>query len=257
LVLDLGWYKRTPSSNTSRAFELDHFPIVARRTVGTEPLWCRLHSDPLLRRLPLPRRWRTFRERNFNFDSAVLDLPDNTYLDGYWQSYLYFEDVADLIRFEATPSLPAGPKDMVVSQAIIRAESVSVHVRRGDYVRLKTAASVHGTCSPEYYLTAMATVASLVPNAHFFVFSDDPEWTRRHLTPPGPTTFVDHNGPEAAFQDLRLMALCKHNVIANSSFSWWGAWLNPGKEKVVISPKLWFADGRPTPTLMPSKWSRL
>jgi hypothetical protein len=258
LVLDLGWYAQTPSSNTPRKYELAHYPIQARTTTRAEDWWCRFHSGRLLRRLPIiPRRWHNFREKAFDFDRSVLDLPDDTYLDGYWQSHCYFEDIADAIRAEATPLKPAGPRDMAVNEKIVATASVSLHVRRGDYVTHKAAAGVHGTCSVSYYQKALAKIASLVRNPHFFIFSDDVEWARSSIATPGPNTFVDHNGPEAAFQDLRLMSLCKHHVIANSSFSWWGAWLNPNEEKVVVSPQAWFADGRATRTLIPSTWIRL
>ena len=258
LVLDLSWYRHIPASNTPRNYELDDYPIAARVTTAAEEWWCQLHSNRVLRRVAfLPRRWFNFREKSFEFDRSVLDLPDNTYLDGYWQSHQYFDDIADLIRAEMTPSKLANPRNTAVQIAIASAEAVSVHVRRGDYVTLKTAATMHGSCSLDYYQAALATVASRTRAPHFFVFSDDVEWARANLTAPGPMTFVDHNGPEAAFQDLRLMSLCKHHVIANSSFSWWGAWLNPGKDKIIISPKTWFADGRATCTLIPSTWMRL
>ncbi len=258
LVFDLDWYERTPSSNTRRKYELGHYPIQARTTDRTEAWWCRLHSTRFLGRVAfLPRRWKNVMEQSFDFDSTVLQLPDNVYLNGYWQSHRYFEDVASVVRAEATPLPPAGPLDVAVKEEISATEAVSVHVRRGDYVTQRAAAAVHGTCSLDYYRAALTELASVVRNPHFFIFSDDGEWVRRNLLPPGPYTFVDHNGAEAAFQDLHLMSLCKHHVIANSSFSWWGAWLNPREGKVVVCPKDWFADKRQTRTLTPSTWIRL
>ncbi len=258
LVLDLAWYEHTPSTNTGREFELFHYPITARTTFGAEAFWCKLHSNRLLRRMPfIPRRWRSFREKGFDFDNLVLGLPDGTYLDGYWQSYRYFEDVADLIRVEFMPTQPPGCKDKDMQEIIVNTESVSLHVRRGDYVTQKAAAFVHGACSLDYYRVALTKLASLVRHSHLFIFSDDVEWARKNIKSPGPITFVDHNGPKEAFQDLRLMAQCKHHVIANSSFSWWGAWLNPRRQKIVIAPEVWFANCRPTPTLVPSTWIRL
>lgn len=258
LVLDLGWYRRTPSSNTPRKFELNHGLINTRSAVGTEYWWCQLHGGRLLRHIPfIPRKWRIFREKSFDFDNSFLDLPDNTYLDGYWQSYKYFEDIADVIRAEIMLLLPASPKDMVFQEGIVATESVSIHVRRGDYVTQKAAVTTHGTCSLEYYHAALAKLKTLVCNPHFFFFSDDIEWSQQQFASLGSVTFVGHNGPDAACQDLRLMTLCKHHVIANSSFSWWGAWLNPGKEKIVVAPKVWFSDGCPTPTLIPDPWIQL
>ena len=258
LVLDVAWYSHIPESDTPRSFELNQYPLKARPTQGQEILWSMLQRESLLQRFPSASRpWKKFRERNFDFDESVLNLNDNTYLEGYWQSYRYFEDIADIIRSEVIPLFPPASKDEAVRKEIAATQSVSVHVRRGDYISHKIAATVHGTCSSDYYRMAMAKVSSAVRNPHFFVFADDIEWARKQLISPFPIAFVDHNGAETAFQDLRLMSLCKHHIIANSSFSWWGAWLNPSKEKIVVAPGKWFADGRPTPTLIPDVWIRL
>jgi hypothetical protein len=258
LVLDLGWYARTPPTDTPRAYELVNYPVRARPATAGEALWCRLHEGRLLRRMPfLPRRWRHWREKSFKFDPAVLDLPNNTYLDGYWQSHHYFEDAADLIRADMTPLAPFGLQDEKVAAMIATVDAVSVHVRRGDYVTHQAAATAHGQCSLDYYKTALTYILPRVARPHFFVFSDDPAWTRENLPLPGPATFVDHNGPVAAFQDLRLMSLCKHQITANSSFSWWGAWLNPQLSKIVITPKQWFSYPSNTDSLTPDDWIRL
>jgi hypothetical protein len=243
LVLDLDWYERTPHSDTPRAFELDRYAIRARVATAAERRAC---------------QWRNIREKSFDFDPAVLELPDGTYLDGYWQSERYFDDIADAIRRDATPRTSPTLQDQRVGSAISAASAaVSVHVRRGDYVSLKAAADFHGTCSANYYRAALTAIASHVRDPHFFVFSDDLEWARRNIEPPGPVVHVDHNGPATAFQDLRLMSSCDHHIIANSSFSWWGAWLNASADKIVVAPKVWFADARPTPALLPRSWIRL
>jgi Glycosyl transferase family 11 len=258
LVLDLGWYTRTPSSDTPRVYELGYYPIKARLTTPTEALWSRLHEGRLLRRLPiLPRRWRHWSEKTFEFDARVLDLPDNTYLDGYWQSHRYFEEIADSIRTELSPIKNFGTQDEKVASLIAAGNAVSVHVRRGDYVNHQAALQNHGLCSIEYYKAAVAKVLLHVDQPHFFVFSDDPVWTRENLPLPGLATFVDHNGPATAFQDLRLMSLCDHQITANSSFSWWGAWLNSRPNKIVVTPQQWFADQRNTQSLRPDNWIRL
>lgn len=258
LVLDLGWYVRTPSSDTQRTYELDHYPIKARVATTGEALWCRLHEGRLSRlAYYFPRRWDHWRERIFDFDPMVLDLQDNTYLDGYWQSYRYFEEYAQLIQDELTPIAPLDLKDEEVAGLITRGNAVSVHVRRGDYVTHQTAAAYHGLCSLDYYKSALAHISDHVSNPHFFVFSDDPAWTRENLPLPGQATFVDHNGSATAFQDLRLMSLCQHQIIANSSFSWWGAWLNKRPDKIVVVPQQWFTDQRDIRSLIPDNWIRL
>lgn len=258
LVLDLGWYERTPPSDTPRPYELGHYPIQARTATPAEALWCRLHEGRLLRRLPfLPRRWRHCREKGFEFDPLILDLPDGIYLDGYWQSHRYFEEIAVLIRAELTPAARFGAQDDKVATMIAAGNAVSVHVRRGDYVTHQMAAQTHGLCSLDYYMAALAQVQSRVKQPHFFVFSDDPAWTRENLPLPGIATFVDHNGPADAFQDLRLMSLCDHQITANSSFSWWGAWLNTRPNKIVVTPRQWFAKQQDLASLTPDNWIRL
>ncbi len=258
LVLDLAWYEDRPAVDTPRAYELTHYAIQARPADASEALWCRLHHGRLLHRLRfLPRRWRHFRERGFAFDPRVLALPDDSYLYGYWQSPLYFEAIADLLRAELVPSVPLGGRDEEMAAMIAQGDAIAIHVRRGDYVAHQAAATTHGLCSLDYYKAAAAQLLAHVRQPHFFVFSDDVAWTRTHLQLPGQVTYVDHNGPDAAFQDLRLMALCQHQIVANSSFSWWGAWLNPHPGKVVVAPARWFADGRDTRTLTPPDWVRL
>lgn len=260
LVLDLSWFEHRPSSNTVREFELARYEIQARKPNAYERLWLKLHQGRFLSRMPiLPRRWRHFREATFAFDSKVLDVPNNTYLDGYWQSYKYFSDIAQLIRTELTPKAVLGDMDRAVATAISHANSqaVSLHVRRGDYVTNPAAAKTHGLCGKSYYEHAVKTVILSLKEPHFFVFSDDMEWVRGNLALPGKVTYVEHNGTESAFQDLRLMSLCDHHIIANSSFSWWGAWLRGNEHGVVIAPAKWFADGRNTSDLTPIHWVRL
>jgi hypothetical protein len=122
-------------------------------------------------------------------------------------------------------------------------ESVSVHVRRGDYVTDPAANRVHGTCGSEYYERAAELLCEQVTSPRFFVFSDDPEAARRELRMPGPAEFIDGNVGQRDWEDLRLMTSCRHHIIANSTFSWWGAWLAHHDEQVVAAPHAWFRPG--------------
>ncbi len=260
LLLDLSWFEHRPSSNTAREFELCRYEIQARKPKGREKLWLKLHQGRFLSRMPLlPRRWRHFREKAFAFDPRILELPDNTYLDGYWQSYKYFSDIAQQIRTELTPKAVLGDMDQAVAKEISHAncQAVSLHVRRGDYVTNPAAAKTHGLCGISYYEDAVRKVASILADPHFFVFSDDMEWVRNNLALPGKVSYVEHNGAERAFQDLRLMSLCDHHIVANSSFSWWGAWLRNNEDGLVIVPTEWFADDRNTQDLTPKHWVRI
>jgi len=258
LVLDLDWYRSTPQSNTPRDYELWRYPVVAEEMKGKKVFWCKLHGHRLLGRFRFP--WGGLvgvREKGYDFDASVFDLPPNAYLSGYWQSFKYFEDVQELIRKELTPLVPPSEEDKKIISQILVTNSVSVHVRRGDYISKAAAAKTHGSCSLGYYQAALTKVLSFVADPHFYIFSDDMAWVKQNLSFPGAVTFVEHNDPKNAFQDIRLMSMCNHHIIANSSFSWWGAWLCANPAKSVIAPERWFADHRPTPTLIPPGWIRI
>jgi Glycosyl transferase family 11 len=133
--------------------------------------------------------------------------------------------------------------------------SVSLHVRRGDYVTLGD----HGLCDQAYYEAALARITEgLEGEPTVFVFSDDPLWARDNLPLPFNKVVVDFNGPETDFEDMRLMSLCRHNIIANSSFSWWAAWLNANPGRRVAGPAHWFADPKMhSPDILPTDWLRI
>jgi hypothetical protein len=183
------------------------------------------------------------------FDPRLLAAPDETYLVGYWQSERYFADVADQIRAELSLPDPPSGQNRTVAEAIQAGPSASVHVRRGDYV----GSSTHPVCSRDYYQAAMAELRERLTDPQFFLFSDDPKWCRDHLASRNDVV-VAHNGPGSEHEDLRLMSMCDAHVIANSSFSWWGAWL--GKPGPTIAPRRWFADDRDASAIVPERWDR-
>jgi hypothetical protein len=117
---------------------------------------------------------------------------------------------------------------------------------------------VHGTCSSAYYETAERLLLETSPGAQAFVFSDEPSWAAGNLRLSMPATFVSHNPPDRDYEDLYLMARCKHHIIANSTFSWWGAWLARYPAKLVVAPRVWFqgADHR-VDDLIPRDWNRV
>lgn len=160
------------------------------------------------------------------------------YYDGYFQNEKYFKHVRNDVLKEFTLNIPLDEKNQVVLEKISETNSVSIHIRRGDYVNLESANKFHGTCSVEYYEKAIEYVARKIKNPHFFLFSDDIDWVIKNIKINYPYTVVDFN-QEKAFFDLELMKRCRHNIVANSSFSWWGAWLNDNKGKIVVAPKKW------------------
>lgn len=194
-------------------------------------------------------------EPHFQYWQGLHDAPARCYLKGYWQSEKYFQKHAETLRADFRfRSQPAG-HGAVLADRIRQCNAVSLHVRRGDYVLNPATAAIHGQCSLDYYQAAARHVCSHVDNPVFFVFSDDMPWARQHLALPATMEYVDHT--QQAYDDMHLMSLCKHHVIANSSFSWWGAWLNPRPGKIVVAPRQWFAIARNTQDLLPTSWVTL
>lgn len=201
---------------------------------------------------------RICEKQHFHFDNEILSLPDNIYLDGYWQSEKYFIDIEAIIRQEFTIKTPQVDKDKELASQMASCESVSLHIRRGDYVSNPSTNLSFGTCSLDYYLYSVQFFIQALESPHFFIFSDDMEWSRSNLGLPYSITFVDHNGPDKNYEDLRLMSQCKHHIIANSSFSWWGAWLGQYPKKIVLAPKRWFRSTRyNAQDLLPDAWIRI
>ena len=197
-----------------------------------------------------------FREKGFAFDPNIQEIQGDVYLEGYWQSERYFVEVAELIQNEFTMKEPFGEVSATMADLMAQRESVSIHIRRGDYVSSPSTNRFHGLCSFEYYFDAVARMAKTIHEPHFFVFSDDPEWgARKPGTLRYPTSFISHNGPIKDYEDLCLLARCKHHIIANSSFSWWGAWLSPNPDKIIFAPRKWFNDNTiDTRDLIPTSW---
>ena len=254
VVVDTSWHRRRILNTTLRPFELGRFAVDLRELRPSEAFWAFPITNRYLSRLPLPSRWKVRRERGRAFDEAVLRCGPDTFLYGYWQSPLYFQDIRELLVREFQPLDPPAAADARVLEAAASSESVFVHVRRGDYVSLPAAAQHHGTCGLDYYAAALQMVSLHVRDPVFFVFSDDPELTRANLKFDAKVIHVNHNGPAAAHQDLRLMTACRHAVIANSSFSWWGAWLGTSESRIVIAPRKWFVASEVNSDLFPPSW---
>ncbi|UCG13687.1 MAG: alpha-1,2-fucosyltransferase [Deltaproteobacteria bacterium] len=201
---------------------------------------------------------KVYSEPHFHFDTNFFQLPADVYLDGYWQSEKYFKDIEKTIRQEFAVKIPITGQNLEITSAINRTESVSLHIRRGDYVNNEKTNAVHGTCGLEYYLACIKQASQTVSNAHFFAFSDDPRWMMENLRIDHPLTYVVHNNISEAHEDLRLMSLCRHNIVANSSFSWWAAWLNKNPDKIVFAPQEWFKkEGVNTKDLIPPDWKKI
>jgi hypothetical protein len=181
-------------------------------------------------------------ENQFNYDVNVFQKARrNTYLDGYWQTEKYFYDIRNILLEDFSFKIQPTNKNLEFLKLIKSVNSVSIHIRRGDYVWNEKTHNFHGTCDIEYYYNAIELIAKKIGNPVLFIFSDDIQWVKQNFKSSFEYHIVDINNGNADHEDLRLMSLCKHNIIANSSFSWWGAWLNTNKSKIVIAPKKWFA----------------
>jgi hypothetical protein len=203
----------------------------------------------------LGRNPRFHREAGLGFDPQFFDLRPGTYLHGYWQSPRYFGD-ADRLRSDLAMTTPLDAENTSMAARITSAAvPVSFHVRRGDY----TAGDSYAACPADYYRRAADALSQQTGQPlTCFVFSNDPTWASDNLSLGHETVIVDLNDEATGHFDMALMAACTHNVIANSTFSWWGAWLNPNPDKTVIAPAQWFAkDKLHNPDLCPPEWLRL
>jgi hypothetical protein len=196
-------------------------------------------------------------ERGFGYDSNII-VKEKLYLEGYFQSEKYFQFIrAELLR-EFSISKDLSPNTLKTQDCILSSRnSVSLHIRRGDFISNYKTKSFHGNLSVEYYDRAIQFIESKVSAINLFIFSDDIEWAKNNIRHKN-TFFVENNKEKICHEDIYLMSLCDSNIIANSTFSWWGAWLNKNPDKIIIAPKKWFNDQSiRTDDLIPEFWKRL
>lgn len=201
-----------------------------------------------------------YEEGNFSYDQRLFNVKPPVYLEGYWQSEKYFLEVEKEIRREFEIIIPPSFENNEILKNIQKNNSVSVHIRRGDYVSVPKFTEFHGTCSLDYYNNAISYIKQRVENPVFYIFSNDIPWSKEHLIIDGKVIFVDINDDKTNYEDLRLMKSCKHNIIANSTFSWWGAWLNENSSKIIIAPQKWFKNKEmqaQIQDLLPENWIKI
>ncbi len=238
LALDVSGLERANAvGDIYRPFALSAFRIKAR-----------IASAEDVRRLKYPYglfskgaravRMKLLGQTHIGWEPEMLRARGNLFLDGYWQSPRYFTDIREEILADFTLAKPLGKAAEAACSLIAGSASVSIHIRRGDYTTAKNSA-VHGLCSLAYYERAIRIVTERTEAPHWFVFSDDIAWAKANLPLRERTTYVSGEGITDA-EELTLMSRCAHNIIANSSFSWWGAWLNRNPAKVVVAPTPWF-----------------
>ena len=171
----------------------------------------------------------------YTFNSDYLNIKDNSYIQGYWADERYFKSAENIIRKEFTPKEKLDEKNQKILKQIQSTMSVSIHVRRGDYITNKT--NILKFIGLDYYVTAINNIKKSISNPVFFVFSDDIPWCKKNLDQlSNNICYINHNTGKNSYKDLVLMNACKQNIIANSSFSWWSGWLNINSNKIIVKP---------------------
>jgi hypothetical protein len=265
LVVDSTFFQKnvTNSGTTTRSLELDIFNLPIREVSKSElnnlkPPHLRI-LNTIFHKFDLSKLQLSnyFFENHIGFNEKIRRVKDNSFLSGYWQSYLYFIDIQEIIINEFQfPSINDLTTKLLAKQ-ILQENSISIHIRRGDFLN-NDLGNVHSICPISYYKDAMNYINTKVDNPKYFVFSDDVEWVKTNLIINA--VFVSENRGKSSFVDMQLMSLCKFNIIANSSFSWWGAWLNKNPQKIIIAPQKWYNNefmNNETVDLIPKSWIRI
>jgi len=242
-------------------YQLDKYNISLKTADKTEIQKLRTNSllTTILNRFGIFQK-TVIKEKKLLFNPAFLHPNDHAYFDGYFQSEKYFLSIRNILiksfTLKSTLSVEAQQIKKVIEASGV---SISLHVRRGDYINNSTTNKIHGTCPLDYYQNAMSLLNEKYDEIQYFVFSDDIAWVKKNL-PIENAVYVSKEGNRIPHEDIYLMSQCKHNVIANSTFSWWGAWLNNNPQKTVIAPERWFATQKmqlQATDIIPNNWITL
>jgi hypothetical protein len=206
--------------------------------------------------------WQLIIEKNIAFDNSIQIKKNNAYLDGYWQSEKYFKEIRNEILQDLQLKNPLQNENASISKKMLETSSVSVHIRRMHGIEMEgqNHHNIHGGLDLQYYQKALDIISKKEANLKLFVFSDDINWVKENFKSEFPMEFMSQNDDAHNELDLILMSHCQHQIIANSTFSWWGAWLNQNPEKIVIAPKKWYINQEmndQTQDLIPSDWIRI
>lgn len=251
------------SDFTFRSFDLDQFPVAGQVAQLTDlPLFPASSSI----RSPWPHLVQALRllkqgyayvyERGFTYNPTIVNKRSTRiYLNGYWQSYRYFEEIETILRADLAFNTPLPAAASALSAQILTTNSVCLHIRRTDFLHVP----LHQIPDSDYVNQAVGFIHQQVNDPYFFVFSDDISWCKANLVVPFPLVFVPSElAGDKNMLHFRLMSYCKHFITANSTFSWWAAWLSQQEpQKIVVTPKKWFSDSRSIEDLIPTTWVRL
>lgn len=263
LLIDLNFYKigKIQLDCTPRNFELNVFELCYSEASEAEiKNFTTISFFNKIKKKMGINYPKIYQEYNFNFQEEALLNKSPVYLTGYFQSYKYYNNFeGDIRKMFSFPILKLDLKNKAVLENIKDFNTISVHIRRGDYVENPKTQLSHGNCSLAYYYEAIELLAYKNKEVKLLFFSDDINWAKNNFEQfPYSKLFIDHNKDENSWKDMLLMSYCTHNIIANSSFSWWAAWLNENPSKTVVAPKHWFANiDKKTNDLIPPEWIRL
>ncbi len=248
--LDLSWFESNKDLAHPREFRLDSFNTAYQTVDYKKLLWKLRYTDHF--KTINPFKLKNIKEKDVTvFDESILQAGDNILLEGFFFNYKYFDSIKDLLIKEFTPVEPMNAANVTSLQKIKNTNSVSLHIRRGDYAHT----DFHGMLSKSYYENAIHYIAQQKGHLQLFIFSDEPEWVRQNMQFDYPHEIICFNKDAHNYFDMELMKHCKHNIIANSSFSWWPAWLNEYADKIVVAPEKWFNQRKLSGTLIPETWS--
>lgn len=260
LLLEVSSFYREelPELEVPRELDLYHFNGVKETIISPEEL---MNLMPLNKKSIIPKKLipahkkKIYIEPHFHFDKNFFKARKNVLLKGGWQSEKYFNRYNEIIRETFQLKHEFIQRVLPKSVKFRKQNSIAVHIRRGDYLRKKIILEWHGVMDADYYKRAFEILKSKLDNFQVYYFTDDPLWVKSELGPMINGEIISGVISQTHFEDLYLMSQCRHNIIANSSFSWWGAWLNDNPEKIVIAPKKWFNKGpKDTYDLYPEGW---
>ncbi|MGA2298743.1 MAG: alpha-1,2-fucosyltransferase [FCB group bacterium] len=267
LKLDLSWFDNVPSIDTKRSYALGVYNINEnfatkddikkyKKIIAPNFPILNMLFDRLTSLLGLNKSY--IREKQINFIPEILEIKDNSYLDGYWQCEKYFDDIKDILQKDFTLKEPLSDRAKGYDELIQNCNAVSLHIRRGDYVKNPRTNAFHGICGLDYYEKCIDIIENKVEKPHFFVFSDEPDWAKENLKLSHPAVYLDRQPQNKDAEDMYLFTHCKHHIIANSSFSWWGAWLSQNPGKIVLAPKHWLnLPYEKIKDIVPESWQKI
>ncbi len=256
LIIDTYWYSSIPNGSTERPILINQLNTRAAY-IDSKGHPDKLINPPTANIIKKLYKNRITKEKgNFTYNPEILHKSLPIYLDGYWQSYKYFNHIRNLIVDEFTPLTFNKEYLDYIELLKNNPKSVMMHIRRGDYIHSPSASATLGFIGIDYYHKAIEIIKQRIDQPIFFIFSDDIAWCKEHLPKNIQMVFIDPDSSLASpVDELYLMSLCQHHIIANSSFSWWGAWLSQNASPNVLAPSFWFKNKTYSLTeLIPPNW---